>query len=105
MNDYPIKKRELIAQAPGLRVQILTLTAGQCVPWHSHSQIVDTFFCLEGPMRIQTRNPDADLTLAAGEQAAAAVGQPHRVSGAGDGPCRFAIVQGVGQYDFVPEPE
>ena len=56
-------------------------------------------------MRIQTRNPDAELILAVGEQAAVAVGQPHRVSGVADGPCRFAIVQGVGQYDYIPEPE
>ena len=32
--DYTIAGRELIAEGTDLRVQVLTLAAGQCVPWH-----------------------------------------------------------------------
>ncbi|RYJ00919.1 MAG: cupin domain-containing protein, partial [Acetobacteraceae bacterium] len=52
MAAYPLEKRELIAEAAGLRMQILTLAAGQEVPWHWHSEVVDTFWCMDGPMVI-----------------------------------------------------
>ena len=57
MADYEIENRETVAEAPGLRVRILTLAQWQCVPWHYHSAITDTFFCMEGPMLVQTRAP------------------------------------------------
>ena len=31
------------------------LAAGQCVPWHYHTEISDSFVCLEGPMVVETR--------------------------------------------------
>jgi hypothetical protein len=46
--DYPIAGRELVAEGADLRVQVLSLGAGQCVPWHYHSEISDSFVCLEG---------------------------------------------------------
>jgi quercetin dioxygenase-like cupin family protein len=100
---YEIRKRELVAEATGLRVQILTLDAGQCVPWHLHSAIADTFVCLDGPMAVQTRDPDGETVLQPGETCAVPARMPHYVSGTNGGPCRFLIVQGVGKYDFVPQ--
>jgi hypothetical protein len=55
--NYEIANRELVADGSNLRVQVLTLAAGQCVPWHYHSEITDTFVCLEGPMVVETRAP------------------------------------------------
>ena len=46
--DYTIAGRELVAEGTDLRVQVLTLAAGQCVPWHYHTEISDSFVCLEG---------------------------------------------------------
>ena len=54
---YELEDRELIAESAGLRVQVLTVGPGQCVPWHSHSQIADTFFCLEGPRSFAHATP------------------------------------------------
>ena len=99
-SGYAIENRELIAETAGLRVQILTIGPGQCVPWHHHTRITDTFFCLEGPMVVHTR--ERDYELAPGEQCAVGPGEAHQVEGKGGGRCRFAIVQGVGEYDFVP---
>ena len=101
---YELEKRELIAEAPGLRVQVLTLGPGQCVPWHRHTEISDTFFCLEGEVVLQTRDPETTLELRAGQRATVPAKQPHRVSGANDTRCSFLIVQGVGEYDYLPEP-
>ncbi len=101
--SYKIKGRERIAVAKDLRVSILTIDAGEEVPWHSHDIIDDDFFCMEGPMQVETRRPDAVTVLNPGETFKVPVGQPHRVTGVDDGPCKFMIVQGMGKYNFVPE--
>lgn len=84
-------------------MQVLTLAAGQRVPWHHHTEISDTFFCLEGPMILETRAPNTIIRLHVGQRTTIPPGQPHFVQGAGGGPCSFAIVQGVGAYDYLPE--
>ena len=45
--DYTIAGHELVAEGADLRVQVLTLAAGQCVPWHYHTEISDSFVCLD----------------------------------------------------------
>jgi len=99
---YKVEKREVVAQVPNLRMVILTLAQGQEVPWHYHSQIIDTFFCMEGPMVIHTREPAGHVELAAGQSYAIPAGKAHRVTGAAGGRCKFALLQGVGTYDFHP---
>ncbi|NOG72332.1 cupin domain-containing protein [Roseicella sp. DB1501] len=99
---YPLERRELIAEAPGLRMQILTLAAGQEVPWHWHSEVTDTFWCMDGPMVIETRAPTARIELQPGQMHAVPARMAHRVTGKEGGRCRFAILQGVGSYDFMP---
>ena len=99
---YQIADTELVAEGADLRVQILTLAAGQCVPWHYHSDITDSFVCLEGPMVVETRAPRNHHRLQAGERCTVPPKTAHYVHGETDGPCKFLIVQGVGTYDFVP---
>ena len=101
MTDYEIEKRETVAEVPGLRVRILTLAEGQCVPWHYHSEITDTFFCMEGPLWVQTRAPRADYVLQPGETCAVPAKVAHYVSGVDHRPAKFMIVQGEGTYDYV----
>jgi quercetin dioxygenase-like cupin family protein len=99
--SYPAGRRETLAEVEGLRVRLLSLLEGQCVPWHCHSEITDTFFCMRGPIHVLTRNPDAKYILDNGDMLAVPPGTPHFVSGAGSGECQFMIVQGVGTYDYV----
>ncbi len=98
---YPLAGRELVAEGGDLRVSVLTLAAGQCVPWHYHSEITDSFVCLEGPMVVETRAPRNAYRLEPGQRCAVPPKTAHYVHGDGDGPCKFLIVQGVGVYDFV----
>ena len=100
--DYPADQRETLAEAPGLRVRILSLSAGQRVPWHYHSDITDRFFCMRGPMRVSTRAPEASRVLHPGDTLAVGPGIAHSVEAASPAGCQFMIVQGVGAYDFVP---
>src|SRR5919109_3041843 len=97
-----IEKFEIVAETPELRMVLLTLAEGQEVPWHLHSEVTDTFFCLEGTMVVETRDPVGHHNLVPGGICAVPAGRAHRVSGKGGGRCRFGVLQGVGAYDFKP---
>ena len=84
-----------------MRAVVLTLAAGQSIPWHYHSDITDSFVCLEGPMVVETRAPRANHVLRAGERCAVPPKTAHHVHGEADGPCKFLLLQGVGEYDNV----
>ena len=102
---YKIEDREIIAKVKNLRASILTVGPGQSVPWHHHSEVTDTVFCIEGPMQVETRSPDEKRILAPGDMTAIAPGQPHRVSGVDGDRCKFLIIQGVGDYDYLPDTD
>jgi quercetin dioxygenase-like cupin family protein len=99
--SYQLADCELVAEGTNLRVQLLTLAAGQCVPWHYHSEITDTFVCLEGPMVVETRAPRNEYLLTPGQRCSVPPRAAHYVHGQANGPCKFLIIQGVGVYDFV----
>ncbi len=98
---YTIAGREILAKTDNLQVQILSLAAGECIPWHYHSQVDDTFVCLDGPMEVITKNPDTAQRLEPGETYKVPVRKAHKVQGVDGGPCRFVIVQGIGAHDFL----
>ena len=54
---YEVEHLETVAGTGDLRVRLYTLAVGQEVPWHYHSHITDTFFCLEGTLSVETRTP------------------------------------------------
>lgn len=93
---------ETVMEGADMRASILTLAAGECVPWHYHSEITDRFFCLDGPMVVETRAPRARHELASGDTCAVPPKTAHYVHGKDGGPCRFLLLQGVGVYDNVP---
>ncbi len=99
---YSIEDRQLIAETPDLRVQILTLANGQEVLWHYHTAVTDTFTCLEGPMVVKIKTADADHELQPGDTCSVPPNTAHQVAGKNGGRCRFVIVQGVGPYDYIP---
>ncbi len=92
---------ERVMEGADMRASVLTLTAGQCVPWHYHSEISDSFVCLEGPMVVETRAPRAVHELRPGERCAVPPNTAHYVHGKDGGPCKFLLLQGVGVYDNV----
>ena len=100
--NYTISGRELVAEGADLRVQVLSLAAGEAIPWHYHSEITDQMVCLEGPMMVETRAPRNIYELEPGGRCAVPPKTAHYVRGKDGGACKFMIVQGVGVYDFVP---
>ena len=100
--SYPVAEYEILAETPDLRMVVLSLDAGQEVPWHWHTNVSDRFFCLKGPMTVETRAPRRTIELKVGDTCAIPAKRAHRVSGKNGGACKFAVLQGIGPYDFNP---
>ena len=100
--SYEVEDYEMWAETPELRMVVLTLATGQEVPWHWHTNVSDTFFCMKGPMMIETRAPREIIELKPGDTHVVPAKRAHRVTGKNKGPCKFGILQGVGTYDFNP---
>jgi len=84
-----------------MRANVLTLAAGECVPWHYHTDITDAFVCLSGMLVVETRAPRAQHIMRPGERCAVPPKTAHYVHGQDMAPCQFLILQGVGVYDNV----
>jgi mannose-6-phosphate isomerase-like protein (cupin superfamily) len=99
---YPVERRARHAERPGFRINELQISPTQQVPWHFHSNIRDTFYVLNGAIRIFMREPKEELRLEVGETYTVGAGRPHLVINAGERSATFLILQGVGEYDYVP---
>jgi quercetin dioxygenase-like cupin family protein len=99
---YEVERRAYHLQRPGFRISELQLSPTQTVPWHSHSHISDTFYVVEGRLRLFLQKPEEAVQLGVGESYAVAAGRPHLVTNAGDTSMTILVLQGVGEYDYVP---
>ena len=99
---YEVERRAKHAERPGFRISELQLSPTQTVPWHFHTNIADTFYVLEGEMRLFLQNPKEEVRLKPGETFVAVAGRPHLVTNVGKGSLTFLIMQGIGEYDYVP---
>jgi mannose-6-phosphate isomerase-like protein (cupin superfamily) len=57
---------------------------------------------LEGRLRLFLRDPKEDVRLAPGETYAVRAGRPHLVTNGGESSVTFLVLQGIGEYDYVP---
>ena len=96
-----IADRESVMEGADMRVSVLTLGPSNCIPWHYHSDITDSFVCLEGPLVVETRAPRNHYVLRPGERCEVPPKVAHYVHGENDGPAKFLIAQGVGVYDNI----
>ena len=99
---YQVERRAYHCERPGFRITELQLSPTQTVPWHTHTNVGDTFYVLEGEMRLHVQNPKEAIALKPGQSYAVAPGRPHLVTNAGAGSMTFLVLQGVGEYDYVP---
>jgi quercetin dioxygenase-like cupin family protein len=99
---YEVERRARHAERPGFRINELQISPTQKVPWHYHSNVGDTFYVLEGRIRVFMRDPKQDVTLGPGETFAIPPRRPHLLTNAGETSATFLILQGIGEYDFVP---
>jgi quercetin dioxygenase-like cupin family protein len=99
---YEVERRARHAERPGFRISELQLSPTQTVPWHYHTSISDTFYVLEGQMRLFLQKPKEELHLGPGQSYVAVAGRPHLVTNAGTTSLTFLVLQGIGEYDYVP---
>jgi quercetin dioxygenase-like cupin family protein len=99
---YEVERRARHAERPGFRINELQISPTQSVPWHYHTNVQDTFYVLEGRIRVFMREPKEAVVLGPGETLTLAPRRPHLVVNAGETSATFLILQGIGEYDFVP---
>ncbi|MBX6367386.1 MAG: cupin domain-containing protein [Rhodospirillales bacterium] len=99
---YTVDGSEVISEAPGLRVVVLTLGPGQSIPWHWHSAVTDEAFGLEGELEVELRAPRETHRLTPGKRSTVPPKRAHRVVNVHGGTSRFLLVQGGGRHDFNP---
>ena len=99
---YEVERRQTHAERPGFRINELQISPKQKVPWHYHSNVQDTFYVIEGNIRIFLQAPKEELRLGPGDTYSVAPKRPHLVTNDGSSSATFLVLQGIGEYDFVP---
>jgi len=99
---YEVERRARYGERPGFRISELQISPTQKVPWHLHNNIDDTFYVIAGKIRLFLREPDEDIRLAPGDSYCVKAGRPHLVTNDGDTSATFLVLQGIGEYDYVP---
>jgi mannose-6-phosphate isomerase-like protein (cupin superfamily) len=99
---YQVEFKAIHASRPGFRINELRISPTQSVPWHYHSTIQDTFYVLEGRIRIELREPREAVELGPCETFAIPPRRPHLITNPGPGSATFLNLQGLGDYDFIP---
>jgi quercetin dioxygenase-like cupin family protein len=99
---YEVERRARHAERPGFRIQELQISPRQQVPWHYHNNVQDTFYVLQGRLRLFLRDPKEQVRLEPGETYTVRARRPHLVTNGGDTSAVFLVLQGLGEYDYVP---
>jgi quercetin dioxygenase-like cupin family protein len=99
---YEVERRALYGERPGFRISELQISPTQKVPWHLHNNIDDTFYVVAGKIRLFLREPNEDLRLAPGDSYRVKAGRAHLVTNDGETSATFLVLQGIGEYDYVP---
>jgi len=99
---YEVERRARHAERPGFRISELQISPTQSVPWHSHSAISDTFYVIEGRLRLFLREPVEEVLLDPGDSYRVVPRRPHLVTNGGESSATFLVLQGIGEYDYVP---
>jgi mannose-6-phosphate isomerase-like protein (cupin superfamily) len=99
---YEVERRARHAERPGFRINELQISPTQQVPWHYHTHIQDTFYVLEGELRLFLRDPKEEVRVQPGQTYAVRPGRAHLVTNPGQTSATFLVLQGIGEYDYVP---
>jgi quercetin dioxygenase-like cupin family protein len=100
--NYQVEYKATHASRPGFRINELRISPSQSVPWHYHNNIQDTFYVLEGRIRISLLNPEEVLELGPAQSFSIPPLRPHLVTNPGQSSATFLNLQGIGEYDFIP---
>ena len=99
---YKVERRACHAERPGFRITELQISPSQTVPWHYHNNVQDTFYVLEGKVRLFLGEPKEEVVLGPGETYSVSPKRPHLVTNGRNASTTFLVLQGIGEYDYVP---
>jgi quercetin dioxygenase-like cupin family protein len=99
---YEVERRVRHAERPGFWITEIQISPSQQIPWHCHSHVQDTFYVLQGRLRLFLRDPKEAVRLGPTETYSVRPGRPHLVVNGGDSSATFLVLQGIGEYDYVP---
>ena len=99
---YEVERRHCHVDRPEFRITELQISATQQVPWHFHSNVQDMFYVITGQLRLFLREPKEEIQLGPGDTYSVKPRRPHLVTNAGDVSATFLVLQGIGEFDFVP---
>lgn len=96
-----VQKPNVVVQTTDVRIVEYVLAPGDNHPWHHHSAVADTFYCLEGLVGVETRQPAGKHVLGPGDKCQVPPSVVHHASNAGDGTSRYLLIQALGKYDYI----
>jgi quercetin dioxygenase-like cupin family protein len=99
---YDVERRARYGERPGFRITELQIGPTHEIPWHTHTDAQDTFYVMQGEIRLSLRDPDEVLLLRHGDIFAVLPGRSHQVTNSGDRSATFLVIQD-GDYDYVPQ--
>ena len=99
---YTAQRRIRHIEKPDFFLTELELAQHQFIPWHTHTAIRDTFYVLQGKLRVTMLDPSETVEVETGDTFAVPGGRPHHVVNVGEVAATFLLLQGVGKVDFVP---
>src|SRR5207237_2422678 len=89
---YEVERRAYHATRPGFRIAELQISPTQKVPWHYHNNVHDTFYVLEGAIRVFLQHPKEDVVLTRAQTFSVPPGRPHLVTNAGETSAVFLVL-------------
>lgn len=98
---YKVERRAYHAERKEFRITEIQISSTQCIPWHSHSSVQDTFYVLEGAIELFLLEPEEKIRLEAHQIYAVAAKRPHLVTNPGESSATFLVLQGGGEYDNI----
>jgi mannose-6-phosphate isomerase-like protein (cupin superfamily) len=99
---YEVERWAEHAARSGFRITELQISSSQKIPWHFHSNVQDTFYVINGHLRLFLREPKEEVRLGPGDTYSVKPRRPHLVTNGGDDSAKFLVLQGIGEHDFVP---
>jgi uncharacterized cupin superfamily protein len=98
---FEVERRAWYAKRPGFRISEFQISPTQQVPWHYHNHSQDTFYLLEGQLRLFLRDHRRRYRSGPAKRTRSHRGR-HLVTNGGNSSATFFILQGMGEYDYVP---
>ncbi|BAO94038.1 cupin domain-containing protein [Caballeronia insecticola] len=100
--QYKTDHKKRLVETPTFRVTEFQASAGQESPWHFHTQISDLFYVVDGRMEVLLASPSELVELGSGQCYQVAAGRTHKFRVIGSEKVSYLLVQGVGEFDFIP---